>query len=831
MFLLGRRRILLFVIAVIYVSLFRIFWENAGAENSIIVKVEPHRHIKNKITIPTKVIAVYFHSEDVWGKKRAQLPKSISLKGQQYNVIQLTSLEQELVEFHYIVLWNALLIPTTGTTSFLKQLLISVSSNAKLASCTVIDGDKVVNSGFSSLHPTHSDEFFVVPRLSGEGLGHRQLIDSNFKSSVSLLNSDCLLLSNKNNEAGSLLNKLLKIMPTVTNVTTLKRQLEVSKTYASYRAHRNVILSMKIHTDTVQTPVSFSRDLLSSITVLGIALKKINTLSKCVDVASWDFERYIDSGTATDSHFGMAAQSLRQGDFINASVLLQQSTETLLEDVKDLDTRLPSPINVPDWRQLGWTLTALLSTRDEAIVPGNTSGSLDWRLIPGKKKNTQFDAKYLWFLNDQSLTNSDLSNSHRVLFEPRPEFIISTIGQRRLVVAWLLPCCSCCGFVNEAVDLIRGLLLLGVDVRISSKTKGCMCDSLPQHTQSLMNSLHTNGTMLMNLAIKPQTRVILIQHGIPNIFLEMRAAAGITDTTGMRVVSRSMYEFSKLPANFSSNLNKYSDEVWVPCNFVKDVMISENVTVFIAVLPESISTDVFHSLPGQPLIELPPLSYENRLEEFGQRPQNKPFSFLSMFKWEPRKGWDVLIESYIKAFSKNSNTALYISTIPHRMPDAERSEIVNDVVKLLKSLGYNREDVPYICIIYAEIKSSEIPALYAATDAFVLPTRGEGWGLPIMQALAMGKPTIATAWSGHMHFLTLNNSLLLNYSEEEIPRKSYYGWSPGKKWAEPNISELKRLMILLASDKELCSKLGKQAAIDVCVLSFLFSTRVSENNS
>ena len=38
--------------------------------------------------------------------------------------------------------------------------------------------------------------------------------------------------------------------------------------------------------------------------------------------------------------------------------------------------------------------------------------------------------------------------------------------------------------------------------------------------------------------------------------------------------------------------------------------------------------------------------------------------------------------------------------------------------------------------------------LYAAADAFVLPTRGEGWGLPIAEAMAMALPVIATNWSG-----------------------------------------------------------------------------------
>ena len=49
--------------------------------------------------------------------------------------------------------------------------------------------------------------------------------------------------------------------------------------------------------------------------------------------------------------------------------------------------------------------------------------------------------------------------------------------------------------------------------------------------------------------------------------------------------------------------------------------------------------------------------------------------------------------------------------------------------------------------------NQELPSLYAAADAFVLPSRGEGWGRPVMEAMAMGLPTIATNWSGTTAFL------------------------------------------------------------------------------
>ena len=55
-----------------------------------------------------------------------------------------------------------------------------------------------------------------------------------------------------------------------------------------------------------------------------------------------------------------------------------------------------------------------------------------------------------------------------------------------------------------------------------------------------------------------------------------------------------------------------------------------------------------------------------------------------------------------------------------------------------------------------------MPRLYAAADAYVLPTRGEGWGRPYMEAMAMGLPTIGSRWSGNLEFMHDGNAWLVD---------------------------------------------------------------------
>ena len=60
------------------------------------------------------------------------------------------------------------------------------------------------------------------------------------------------------------------------------------------------------------------------------------------------------------------------------------------------------------------------------------------------------------------------------------------------------------------------------------------------------------------------------------------------------------------------------------------------------------------------------------------------------------------------------------------------------------------------------LSASDMPRLYAGADAYVLPTRGEGWGRPFMEALAMGLPTIASRWSAVLEFMDDATSWLID---------------------------------------------------------------------
>ena len=81
-----------------------------------------------------------------------------------------------------------------------------------------------------------------------------------------------------------------------------------------------------------------------------------------------------------------------------------------------------------------------------------------------------------------------------------------------------------------------------------------------------------------------------------------------------------------------------------------------------------------------------------------------------------------------------------------------------------------------------------MPRLYAGADAFVLASRGEGWGRPWMEAMAMGLPTIGSRWSGTTMFMDDANSWLVDGEVVDVAEsaQSHTPFYRGHRWFHPD---------------------------------------------
>ncbi len=116
------------------------------------------------------------------------------------------------------------------------------------------------------------------------------------------------------------------------------------------------------------------------------------------------------------------------------------------------------------------------------------------------------------------------------------------------------------------------------------------------------------------------------------------------------------------------------------------------------------------------------------------------------------------------------------------------------------------EDLPY----------ADALSLYASADAMISLHRAEGLGLQLMEAMTLGKPVIATRWSGNTDFMTPDNACLVGYKLERVralhPAYDAELSRPEQVWAAPDMDEAVAWMRRLAADRELRSSLGARAA-------------------
>jgi glycosyltransferase involved in cell wall biosynthesis len=124
-----------------------------------------------------------------------------------------------------------------------------------------------------------------------------------------------------------------------------------------------------------------------------------------------------------------------------------------------------------------------------------------------------------------------------------------------------------------------------------------------------------------------------------------------------------------------------------------------------------------------------------------------------------------------------------------------------------------------ITLIDEQLSYDEALSLYASSDVFVSLHRAEGLGLVLMEAMSLGKPVIATAYSGSMDFTTAENSALVDF--ELVPVDGLHHdyqdeqTGGGARWAEPSISCAADWMVRLAQDAGLRARLGEKAALDM----------------
>lgn len=249
-------------------------------------------------------------------------------------------------------------------------------------------------------------------------------------------------------------------------------------------------------------------------------------------------------------------------------------------------------------------------------------------------------------------------------------------------------------------------------------------------------------------------------------------------------VGCTIFETDRIPESWVDICNKL-DEVWVPSRFNLQTFTDSGVrSNKVKVFPYGVNTSFFKPIEDKVVIE-----------------NKKRFSFLYVSFFNYRKGFDLLLEAYLKEFTSNDDVSLIIKTgfAGHNMdPKKDDAYFRNLILNLIKGrVDLSNKELPHFEIITEPFDEQKLRALYNTCDLYISTDRANGWGMPCMEAMSMGKPAATIDWSGSMEFMKDGNSLLIKPTGKLIPVDDHLSSNPiykGHKWAEVTVDEVRRVM-------------------------------------
>jgi len=189
-----------------------------------------------------------------------------------------------------------------------------------------------------------------------------------------------------------------------------------------------------------------------------------------------------------------------------------------------------------------------------------------------------------------------------------------------------------------------------------------------------------------------------------------------------------IFESDKLPSHLIEYYQIYAKLLWVPSQWGKEVLINNGIDeAMIDVVPEGVDANQYHPY------------LRTSIDKAGE-----PFRFLSIGKFEERKGYRELLEAFKLAFENSPEVELVIKA--DYFLDHE-----NKKIQLTKTI--DEYDLKNVKLIWGQLSNIQLFELYSFADVYVSTARAEGWGLPMIEAIASGLPIIANFYSGQTEYL------------------------------------------------------------------------------
>ena len=247
-----------------------------------------------------------------------------------------------------------------------------------------------------------------------------------------------------------------------------------------------------------------------------------------------------------------------------------------------------------------------------------------------------------------------------------------------------------------------------------------------------------------------------------------------------------VYEAERAPASYV-RVARGLHRVWTASRFGVEVLKRAGVPEPIEIVPGGVNPDVFFP--------------NGDSDETG-----RPWTFTAIGKPEGRKNYEGLLRAYHAAFTVRDDVLLRVLA----GGDARGQAFLEDILQRTDGTGSAPVEV-----LRPLPDAPAVADLLRSTDVFVLPTHGEGWGLPILEAMACGCCAITTNWSAPTDFVTPETGLLLDFRLVKAICPLFGNMFRNVRWAEPDHEQLVHYLRWTYEHQDEAQAIGRRAAEDV----------------
>ncbi|HEY2784481.1 MAG TPA: glycosyltransferase family 4 protein [Fimbriiglobus sp.] len=265
--------------------------------------------------------------------------------------------------------------------------------------------------------------------------------------------------------------------------------------------------------------------------------------------------------------------------------------------------------------------------------------------------------------------------------------------------------------------------------------------------------------------------------------------AGLRRRPGVFRIAYWYWELEEVPADWVPKLG-WADEVWAPTRFVADAF------------RKVVTVPVVEMLPG---VELPRFDPRPK-SDFGLREHRYTFLFaFDMHSTAARKNPLGVIAAFRRAFRQGEPVELVIK-VSRGASFPDDMAMLNDAAAEVGATVIDRV-----------MPRGEVLALMNATDCFVSLHRSEGLGLGIVESMLMGKPVIATDYSGNRDFMTAANSYPVRAGRVPVTAQTY-AYPKGCVWGDPDLDHAAELMRRVFDKQDDSRAVGQRAKLEMAEL-------------